>query len=100
MRIIDAIEMRRTHQARMCEALGLDPEKTVDITINREHDRVEVKGAELDLNAHRGWYRLVMGEYPTLGLTPGNQISYEQWDAALKIENEWRAGFPTAEAGR
>jgi len=99
MRFSEAIEMQRTHQARMCAALGLDPAKTVDITVNREHDRVEVKGAELDLNAHRGWYHLVMGEYPALGLTPGNQITNEQWDKVLEIDDEWRAGFPKAEEG-
>lgn len=97
MRISEAIEMQRTHQARMCEALRLDPEQTVDIVVNREHHRVEVKGAELDLNTHRGWYHLVMGEYPTLGLTPGNQITHEQWDRVLEIEDEWIAQFPGAD---
>lgn len=94
MRISEAIDIRRKYQLQLCEVLELDPEKTSDITINRENYRVEVTGAELDLATHRGWYHLELGAYPTLGLTPGNQITYDQWDAVLKVDDEWTKQFP------
>jgi len=96
VKISDAVDVRRDYQRRLCEALGLDPAVTVDVTVNEAEYRVEWEtSAAVDLNDY-GWMRLEMGGYPVVGLTPGNQITYEAWDEVLRIKRGWIEQFPTA----
>jgi hypothetical protein len=98
MNISDVIEAQRSHQARLCEALGLDASITTDVTLNRTDERVEwtrlLDG--VDLNAYRVVRAESLAGSVALGLHVGQHITVEQWDRALQIDSEWLEQFWTA----
>jgi hypothetical protein len=99
MRISEAIEVQRNHQRSLCDVLGLDPDVTSDVTLNRAEERVEWtrRWEDVDVNTYE-WYRVecTLPSLVTVGLYAGRGVTREQWKRALQVDGRWLEQFPTA----
>lgn len=98
MRISKAIEAQRSHQRRLCNILGLDPDVTSNVTLNRAEERVEWtrRWEDAQVTAYE-WYRVECTLPPlvTVGLYAGRGVTVEQWRQALQIDDQVQEPFPT-----
>lgn len=59
MGISGAVEAQRNRRRRLCNVLGLDPDVTSDVTLNRAEKRVEWtrRWEDVEVTAYE-WYRV------------------------------------------